>query len=313
MKKEKRYIAIDGGTTNTRLSLVEDGRVTATVARSVGAGSNTEDGSLMKQTVREGLAELLGRKDLTEKDVTAVIASGMITSERGLHCLPHTTAPAGLRELHETMEIVSIPDACPLPIHFIRGVRTIGDSPTMCDMMRGEETELQGLPRYENAVYVLPGTHSKIVETDEMGRIARFHTHMTGEMAAAISSHTILGQAVSLKTTEADNEALLAGYTTASEQGISAALFKVRIGKNLFSYNEKQTYGFFLGAILASEVDAILRAEAPLVVIGGKRVLREALALLLRTVGDKQIVCVSDAEAAEAPALGAVRIFEGTF
>ena len=203
-----------------------------------------------------------------------------------------------------------MPSVTALPIAFIRGLRSLDDTIALTDMMRGEETELQGLPFYENAVYVLPGTHSKIVETDAQGRIVRFTTHMTGEMAAALSSHTILRDAVSLNTVEADRESLLAGCTLAVEQGISAALFKVRVGKNLFGYDEKQTYGFFLGAILASEVQAVLRTDAPRVVIAGKRVLREALAILLLSMGEKEIISVSDEEAADAPALGAVRIFE---
>lgn len=306
----KRYITIDGGTTNTRLCLVENGEVIKTLSRPIGAGSNTADGSLLRDTVRDGISSLLSDCGLTEADITAIIASGMITSERGLYCLPHLPIPAGRAELHAAMETVSIPSVSPLPISFIRGLRSLGDTPADTDMMRGEETELQGLPLYENAVYVLPGTHSKIVETDAKGRITRFTTHMTGEMAAALSSHTILRDAVSLDTVEADRESLLAGCSFAMSQGLSAALFKVRVGKNLFAYGEKQTYGFFLGAILASEVQAVLRTDNPRVVIGGKRVLREALAVLLSSAGEKEIIAVSDKEAAEAVALGAVRIFE---
>ncbi len=309
MEQIKRYITVDGGTTNTRLSLVEDGKVVKTVARAV--GSNNKDNRVLKQTVKEALGALLAPCELTEKDITAVIASGMITSEYGLHPLPHLPLPAGVKELHASMETVSLPDVTTLPITFIRGAKSVGDSPLATDMMRGEETELMGLPFYENAVYVLPGTHSKIVETDGEGRVTRFATHMTGEMAAALSSHTILKEAVSLETVETDRDALFAGYKAAVEQGISAALFKVRVGKNLFSYDEKQTYGFFLGAILASEVQAILRTGASTVVIAGKRVLREALRLLLNATGDARVICVEDEAAAHAPALGAVRIFEG--
>lgn len=304
----KRYITIDGGTTNTRLSLVEDGRVVKTVARAV--GSNAGNNTPLKQTVKEALGALLYACELTEKDITAVIASGMITSEYGLCPLSHLPLPVGKMELHDTMETVYLSDVTALPIAFIRGVKSVGDSPLATDMMRGEETELQGLPFYENAVYVLPGTHSKIVETDGEGRITRFVTHMTGEMAAALSSHTILKEAVSLETVEADRDALLMGYKAATEQGISAALFKVRVGKNLFSYGEKQAYGFFLGAILAAEAQAVLRTGASTVVIAGKRVLREALCVLLNATGDVRVVCVEDEVAAHAPALGAVGIFE---
>ncbi len=306
----KRYITIDGGTTNTRLSLVEDRALAKTVKYSIGAGTDTRDSGLLARTVKEGVDTLLAACALTEKDITAVIASGMITSEYGLHLLPHLSLPVGREELHHSMETVSLPEITALPITFIRGARSLGKDPSHTDMMRGEETELMGLPFYENAVYVLPGTHSKIVEIDGGGQIIRFATHMTGEMAAALSSHTILRDAVSLDTTEVDKESLLAGCLSAREQGIGAALFKVRVGKNLFGYNEKQAYSFFMGAILASEVQAILQTERPRVVLGGKRVLREALFTLLSTLGDKDVICATEEEVARSVPLGAVRVYE---
>ncbi|MBO7169622.1 MAG: hypothetical protein J6W28_00415, partial [Clostridia bacterium] len=58
------------------------------------------------------------------------------------------------------------------------------------------------------------------------------------------------------------------------------------------------------------EVAAILRTEAPRVVLGGKRALREALALLLSTLGEKEIVCADEEAVAASSALGAVRIWE---
>ncbi|MBO5653362.1 MAG: 2-dehydro-3-deoxygalactonokinase [Clostridia bacterium] len=306
----KRYLTIDGGTTNTRLSLVEGGRVTKTLAYSVGAGTDTKDNTLLKRTVREGIKAILAECGLREEDLTAVIASGMLTSEMGLYALPHASAPVGRKELHDTMEAVTLPDVCSLPIFFIRGVKMVGACASDTDMMRGEETELQGLCGTENAVVVLPGTHSKIIETDGEGRIVRFATHMTGEMVAALSGHTILREAVSLKTVTAHRESLVEGCRYAMEQGLSAALFKVRVYKNLFGADETQTYGFFLGAILSAEVAAILRTEAPRVVLGGKRALREALALLLSTLGEKEIVCADEEAVAASSALGAVRIWE---
>lgn len=295
---------------HTRFSLVEDGKVSKTLSYSVGAGTDTKSNALLKQTVKEGISALLSQTGLAEADVTAVIASGMIASEIGLYPLPHIALPAGKKELHEAMVTVSLPELSSLPFTFIRGVKMEGATPALTDMMRGEETELQGLAETENAVFVLPGTHSKIIHTDKEGRIDYFATHMTGEMAAALSRHTILREAVSLQTVTADRESLLAGYTCALEQGISAALFKVRVYKNLFGAEGEQTYGFFLGAVLASEVRAILATDVPRVVIGGKRVLKEALATLLVAFGDKEVICADEATVAASSALGAVRIWE---
>jgi 2-keto-3-deoxy-galactonokinase len=96
----------------------------------------------------------------------------------------------------------------------------------------------------------------------------------------------------------------------AMEKGISEALFKVRILKNLFRKTPVEIYSFFLGAILASEIEAIIAAPARRVVIGGKAQIKHATVVLLRALSDKAVIVVSDAEVDVSSALGAIRIFE---
>jgi 2-dehydro-3-deoxygalactonokinase len=234
----------------------------------------------------------------------------MITSEFGLLELPHIAAPAGLRELHDAMYEITLPDISPIPFVFIRGVVTGGSDYADTDMMRGEETELMGLQHDGAGVYVLPGSHSKIVQTDEHGRITSFRTMLTGEMIAALSAHTILKDAVVLNAQPADRDFLLEGFRYAREHGLNDALFKVRILKNRMRRTPAEVTGFYLGAVLCDEICCILNQHPAQIILAGKKELREPMQTLLETHVPGIVVSVPDDIAGCASALGAVRIFE---
>lgn len=309
----KRYICIDGGTTNTRLVLVEDGRPTDRVRLAAGAGNTSRTD--MALLLHDAITGLLAKYSLTESDITAILASGMITSDRGLRELAHIPAPAGLAELHDAMHAENIPEISSLPIRFIRGVKLCGDTPESVDMMRGEETELAGIMESlgvvgEKCICVLPGSHSKLIRTDSEGRITTFATMLTGEMMAALAKNTILRDAVDLSFVDTEEDYLTNGYTYAHERGINEALFKVRVLKNLLGASPCACYSFFIGAILQAEIDSILAAGADTVIIGGKRAFREPMQTLLAKMTDAEIRCVEDAVSDNATPLGMIRIYE---
>ena len=306
----KIYIALDGGTTNTRLTLIKNGAVTDTVKLAIGARSAIDDRAPLKRGIREGISELLTRNSLSEGDVTNILASGMITSEFGLYKLDHISAPAGIKELHAGMKEVSLPDISSIPFVFISGVKTV--TTTRADMMRGEETELMGIasPEDGRCVYVLPGSHSKLIITDENGRIADFYTMLTGEMLAALSQNTILKDAVDLYGGKTDADHLLLGYRYCNENGINEALFQTRIQKNLFGADRDQAYSFFSGVVLCSEINRIIALGAKKAVIGGKAQIAEQIALLLSALSDCEVVRLSEEAVAASTSNGAVRIYE---
>ncbi len=184
----------------------------------------------------------------------------MITSEYGLCPLEHLNTPCGLDELAAGLYPTRLEDISSVPFAFLRGVKTGGDSWQTADMMRGEETELFGLCErpLPNALYVLPGSHSKWIHTDEAGRIADFSTQLTGELIHAVASDTILKEAVSLSRQAADAEYLENGYAYACRNGVSAAFFKVRVLKNSFGIRDDRLFSFFVGAALAPEIEHML-------------------------------------------------------
>ena len=304
------YITIDGGTTNTRLTLVSDGRCVDTVRYNVGARANADDSTLLKNAVKEGILTLLNRNNLTESDIKKVLASGMITSELGLCKLDHLIAPAGIKELHDTMHETVFPDISAIPFVFIRGVRTTVDLLENTDMMRGEETELFGLCDTLNGVYILPGSHSKIINVDENGKISTFKTELTGEMIAALSQNTVLKSTVDLSVEKYSEEYLLKGYRYCNEFGINEALFKVRVLGNLMGADKVQTYSFFMGVVLSAEINTVLKTNPKTVTVGGKKQIKEATVTLLKSTTDAEIISVPDSAVDCSSALGAVRIFE---
>ncbi len=308
-----RYITLDGGTTNTRLSLVADGELLQTVKIPLGARSCIDDAPTLRRAIKDAIDTLLSAHALQERDIERILASGMITCEFGLCHLPHVTAPAGLRALHESMHEVVISDISAIPFVFIRGVKSVGGSLCDTDMMRGEEAELMGLPLYsgEKTLYVLPGSHSKLIEVDADGRISHFSTMLTGEMIAALSQNTILCDAVDLSIPTYDEAYLLEGSRYTMNRGLNEALFKVRILKNLFDTTPEKVYSFFLGAVLCTEIERICASDATRVVIGGKSQIKRATAALLQSYSDsKQIVTVSDADVDASSARGVIRVYE---
>ena len=304
------YIALDGGTTNTRLRLLSEGAVIAVEKLSIGAG-NAGGRERWSAAVAEAAKKMLSENGLAENRICAVIASGMVTSEYGLYPLAHLSAPAGIAELHAGMAETKI-EGLSIPCFFIPGVKLCADTPEKADMMRGEEAEVMGLLPFggTDCIYVLPGTHCKHVGVDGEGRISHFQTFMTGEMIAALTGATILRDAVDLSVKGFDPEVLLRGYDAALAQGLGAALFKTRIMKNLFGGEARACYSFFLGAILSEEIVSLSRTGRKNVLIAGKPSLRDPMVHLIENRTSLSVVS-PDADAIEnAAVLGALRIFE---
>ena len=302
------YITIDCGTTNTRITLIANGVFKDKLKFNLGA-NNKESKAALSKTIKQGIKDILKTNNLSPKDISRVLASGMITSEFGLVNLPHMKTPIGAGDLNAMMHETIMEDISLIPFVFMRGVKCASGSFEDLDMMRGEETELMGILRGEG-LYILPGSHSKIIKVDSLGRIADFKTMLTGEMLAALSENTILKDAVCMDESKLDSEYLLKGFDFCEQNGINNSLFKVRILKNMFSANASEVYSFFLGVVLHDEINCILSQNAKRIIIGGKKQIKEALAIILKKMSSGEIEKISDQEADNASALGLIKIYE---
>ena len=301
----KEYIAaIDGGTTNTRIYLMrKDGSLAGRADSETGVRNTAIDGSnaALKRAVRSMLEELLQCSRLSWDDLEAVYASGMITSNLGLYELPHVIAPVSLREIARGCRAVRIEDVCPLPIHFIPGVKNVRDSEVRLenvnemDMMRGEETEVLGLWAEQalatGTVVVLPGSHTKIIGIGEGGSIRGCVTSMTGELLQMMTQYSIVGDAVANRFTDHPDPAfLLAGYRAARDAGsFGRAAFVTRICSQFVCRDPEKCAGFLLGAVLENDIAAMQSSSflkklgAREAVIAGKEPLASSLRYLLET------------------------------
>lgn len=306
----KRYITIDGGTTNTRIYLVEDGVITDTARINIGFNRPTSRGEAVPE-IRNAIKNMLFKKALCEEDIERIIASGMLTSEFGLYKLDHTVAPAGIAELHNNSREVILEEISSIPFYFVCGVKTVGELLVDINMMRGEETELMGIAdsKYGSCIYILPGSHSKIIRTNEKGEIFEFISTLTGEMIAALTKGTILSTCVDLNSKLCD-EGLFEGYDYAYEYGINEALLKTRTLANIMKKDSDYLYSFFMGAILCDEIKAILKMPENKVIISGRAEIKAALSALLRSASDKTVIELDRETIDSSTVRGAIKIYE---
>ena len=306
------YITIDGGTTNTRIRLVTENTCIDLLKFDIGAKNGIDNRKSLIQTIKQGINEILKNNHVPESEIERILASGMIASEFGLINLPHIPAPVSIADLHNNLCETIIEEISPIPFVFVPGVKCHCDSFESSDIMRGEETELIGLFRGEG-IYVLPGSHSKIISADNEQRIVEFNTMLTGEMIAALSQNTILKDSVNLQDAELDHNFMLKGYEFCKQNGVNSSLFKVRILDTLFAQNKSEIYSFYIGVVLCNEIEQILRKNPKRIVIGGQNKIKQAMAVLLKNFSFAKVEIIDDEQAELAANNGIIKIYEYSY
>ncbi len=272
-----RLLAVDSGTTNTRLRLVEDGRVIQSFQAQAGA----RDGP---KAIASALSALL--HEARGSRAQAVMFSGMITSPTGLIEIPHVPGPLPLDRLRPLRH--DFPNLSKLPFYFIPGVRMgePGSSPASGDIIRGEETELAGYLSLHGVsgrrLFVHLGSHHKALQVTD-GVLTGSSTAMTGELFMAAAEHTLLSS--SLQLTDAyDLDWAMEGAKAAEKEGLPRALFALR----LMDIREKlpmgARMGWALGAFAQQDIMMLtpwLQTLSDQVVLYGRESFAQILAFLL--------------------------------
>ncbi|MBN8532486.1 MAG: 2-dehydro-3-deoxygalactonokinase [Rhizobiales bacterium] len=213
-------------------------------------------------TVRDGAFE-----DVLEREIggwidpdAEILLSGMITSRNGWVETPYLEPPATLQGLKEkALERRARSGARLL---FLPGVCNRIPQP---DVMRGEEIQVFGaaLPD-EDALIVLPGTHSKWVSV-KRGAITRFSTFLTGEMFALLRQHSIVGRLIPTGASSERPQAFRAGVTFGFQGGGGGLLndvFTVRAGALLGSFPPEDIAERLSGVLIGEEIRAGLASAA---------------------------------------------------
>ena len=296
-------ITIDAGTTNTRATLWKDSKTAAKAAREVGVRNTAIDGNNMrlKAAVKGAIAEVLDKVNIGLDSVSAILASGMITSNVGLVEISHLWAPVGIDDLAEGMQKHYLPDVVDKEIWFIPGVKNNIRKVTLencegMDIMRGEEVETIGLIERLKisgpALIVLPGSHSKFVSIDCKGKITGCLTTLAGELLSVITNNTLITSSVEHSmVSEFHKSMVIEGFKNGMNLGINRTIFTVRIIDQFTDYSINDKANFLLGAVLSADVVAVKNSNAlrispdSRVIIAGKGVLKDAFKAILKEDG----------------------------
>ena len=269
---ESTMMCVDMGTTRTRVWLIDGEKTWAAVSadfgvRNVSLGASRE---FLEEQLRVLMIQAISDGALAglRSSPTCIAAAGMITSPSGLHPLAHLPAPAGASELAAAIALRSFFLNASLPMYLVPGVAVGGGRKTTeavlaSDFMRGEETLIVGLLSKglisPNAAILNLGSHWKWIFLDEASRITGIRTSLTGEMIHAIQSQTLIASALPQEKPHAfDPEWLQLGAAEMAKNGLSRALFCVRLFEQAGIGSPQDRLAFLYGAFLQTEFDALL-------------------------------------------------------
>ena len=297
----KYTFVTNAGTTRLRISLFDENRNRiGHYVSNDGVRHTAEDGDnhRLLAGLKKGFQTLQKEAGIRKEDDLSCIAYGMITSNAGLLEIPHLLLPATERDLQEGMVEKSFPELLPCPITFIPGLKTDPDKTgtSYPDMMRGEETETIGLYSLlkpdSDAVFVLPGSHNKLIYVHRDGCIQGLKTCLSGELLDALTMHTILADTLEkrfLSEEEYSRELFFAGVSVALKEGLSHAAFTARSMRVLSGKSAIEARNYLLGVVLSQDLIALqsfsYASSGLAIYIAGKAPLSTALCDLFRENG----------------------------
>lgn len=254
-----RFVACDWGTSNFRLRLV-DGKVLREhktdegAARLAAAGGDRP--AAFKAVLHAGLKKLKAPADVP------VVISGMASSTIGWKELQYSKCPFAFDGRTAVWEKIEP------HVHLVSGLRT------ETEILRGEETEAIGLVQrigrdmpFE-AVFVLPGTHSKHLDVNP-GGIATFRTYMTGELFELLSKQSVLRHSTDAAA-PFDKNAFLEGVEESTRKPLSGALFRVRTRQVLDKKTAKANTSFLSGLLIGAELGNLRGSDVAIILAAGK-------------------------------------------
>ncbi len=228
------FLAVDWGTTNRRVFVIEDGRV-----------SHTERDDRGVTAVKDFAGEAAGIR--AHFGDLPMLMAGMVGSNIGWRPASYVAAPAGIEQLSDGLLWIDTRTA------IVPGVSTLaGGRP---DVMRGEEVQFVGavaaglVPR--DSLLVQPGTHCKWAEMED-GRIAGFTTAMTGELFALLRQHGLLAAQLGGEVTP--GAAFLAGVEEGRCMDLAASLFGIRAAKMLGQRDDSDAASYASGLLIGGDV-----------------------------------------------------------
>ncbi len=280
-KREPYLIGVDWGSSCLRIYLISHaGEVLAT--RSSAQGCSSMNGSA--SAYQHSLQQLAGDW-LEEYPEIELLACGMVGSKHGWQEVPYLTCPAGEQEIAAgVMTVTGDNTGDSSRQRLIKLVPGMAFSPANAapDVMRGEETQVIGALTLRadclaQSCLILPGTHSKWVHI-ENGKVTAFSTHMTGELFALLSQHSVLGRLMPQQKNLPDPIAFARGVEDARKGmhlGLGHQLFAVRTLGLMEILPPASLSDYLSGLLIGHEIQAGLiwrqaagLESAPLLLLG---------------------------------------------
>lgn len=323
-------IAVDTGTTNTRIIIAKDSEIINIEKCNVGIRDVALNGNIkiLEDTILELILEGLNKVNKTLKDVSYIVGSGMITSNLGLLEIPHVEAPVSYKELSKNVQAVNFDWLDNIPFYFIPGVKNRCEKSlellSEIDVMRGEEVETIGiLDMYgidSKCLIILPGSHTKFAFVDHEGKIQKCATTMLGEMFNALVEKTILADSISKDLiSEVDEKFVKLGIDYEYKYGLTKAVFGTRLLHIQLETTPNQRANFLGGALVSNDlydyiIDFVKEDNDCKVIIGGSAPLRNLfeIALLYHGIPKERITLLNDEITKVATAVGGFKIIDDT-
>lgn len=325
---ELKIILIDSGTTNTRIRLVDStlNRLIDILKIKVGVKNSAIESSnnYLKTSIETGIDELLTKNSIKKEDIHHIIASGMITSNLGLREVPHVVAPAKIEDFSNSLEKEKIAG---ITCYFVPGLKnknivgkaTMNEIKSM-DIMRGEEVEVFGLleqiDKIGSGLIVLPGSHTKYILVDEDNFVLSCFSTLGGELMQAVQSNTILSSSLEdglIK--EIDTDYLDKGYSDTMHEGLTRALFSIRLLDLYTGASDNQRANFLLGSVFHEDLKSLktyLRGRnIDWIIVGGSKYLKEGIShLLTKEFNNKEIIKATEEQVENSYIIGSILIHD---
>jgi 2-dehydro-3-deoxygalactonokinase len=211
----------------------------------------------------EALREQIG--DWIADGETRVLLCGMVGSRQGWAEANYLRCPVKIDDLAKAVVKISFTGAEVLLIPGVMGEDSYG----VPEVMRGEETEAMGIVDDCDGcgLVCLPGTHTKWIELRDRS-IASFLTFMTGDVYAALRTHTILSRLINSEAA-IDESSFLRGVARSDDAGgLLHHLFSVRTLVLSGALTEDTASSYLSGLLIGHEVRAMMTVDAHVHLVG---------------------------------------------
>ncbi|WP_079474042.1 2-dehydro-3-deoxygalactonokinase [Marinococcus halophilus] len=302
----------------TKLSLFEGNKLVDSITEDVGnkaVALNGSNDSLIRG-LEQGMKKIRNKHCLQAKDVSALLLSGMITSNSGVKDIPHIDNGTLLTDYPIVKEDHFKIDNC--EVYYVPGMKIDNKLLKERDILRGEECSIIGYikskkEKYSEYLFIHYGQHHKamIVKGDQ---IVLCKTSITGELANFILNDSILEKSVgNTEEIKLDMEWMLEGFNQTFKEGIGRTLFSTRILDVLDKKSQTINTSFCLGALSAIDyqfIEPLIKEFDGKVVLYGRPLFARILQRILAMYYPKlELEVISEAQTELMNALGAITIY----